>query len=42
MSLRETSLFPVVKDSFTMVVVEKGTGRGTGMDIPVPGATLDK
>jgi hypothetical protein len=42
MSLRETSLFPVVKDSFTMVVVEKGTGMGTGMVTPVPDATLNK
>jgi hypothetical protein len=36
MSLRETSLFPAIKDSFTMVVVEKGTGRGTGHSAPVP------
>ena len=39
MSLRETSLFPVVKDSFTMVVVEKGTGMGTGMAMPAPNVT---
>jgi len=36
MSLRETSLFPVVKDSFTMVMVEKGTGKGTSHATQVP------